>query len=122
MGQGAWLAEQLDRLPALWLRQQPALCLLQAWLAMELHRRSDWAEEYLQILSFQVLQPEEAASARLLQAMISFNFDHLQDAQQQLAQLGEQLPQPLLAPYRLTQAMALLFCGQLARARTQLDP
>jgi len=121
LGQGAWLAEQLDRLPALWLRQQPALCLLQAWLAMELHRRSDWAEEYLQILSFQVLQPEEAASARLLQAMISFNFDHLQDAQQQLAQLGEQLPQPLLAPYRLTQAMALLFCGQLARARTQLD-
>ncbi|GAA4502465.1 LuxR C-terminal-related transcriptional regulator [Pseudaeromonas paramecii] len=121
LGQGAWLAEQLDRLPALWLRQQPALCLLQAWLTMELHRRSDLAEEYLQILQHQSLQPEEEASARLLHAMISFNFDHLQDAQQQLAELGEQLPKPLLAPYRLTQAMALLFCGQLTRARSQLD-
>lgn len=121
LGQGAWLAAQLDRLPALWLRRQPALCLLQAWLAMELHRRSDLAEEYLLILNHQPLQPDEAASAGLLHAMISFNFDHLQDAQQQLAQLGEQLPQPLLAPYRLTQAMALLFSGQLTRARTQLD-
>ena len=117
---GSWLASRLAALPRLWLQQQPGLCLLQAWLEMEVSRRSDRAEELLNRLIAHPLPEAEARSARLLKAMVSFNFDHLQCAITQLAEL-EDLPQSLQAPYQLTQASCLLYTGQLSRARAMLE-
>ena len=94
--------------------------LLQAWLEMEVQRRSDRAEDLLNRLQSQPLNDEEQLSANLLRAMVSFNFDHLECAIQQLGELKD-LPQPMLAPYRLTQASCLLYTGQTQRARNMLE-
>lgn len=118
--QGRWLAARLAALPALWLQQQPTLCLLQAWLEVEVLRRSERAETLLNRLRQQPLSEEIAKSSQLLKAMVSFNFDHLPCTGEQLAGLQE-LPQPLLAPYRLTQASYLLYCGEFPRARSMLE-
>jgi DNA-binding CsgD family transcriptional regulator len=118
--QGPWLAARLAALPRLWLQQQPSLCLLQAWLEMEVHRRSDRAEDLLNRLMTQPLPEAELNSAQLLKAMVSFNFDHLPCAMAQLAKLKD-LPQSLQAPFQLTEASCLLFTGQLTRARTMLE-
>ena len=118
--QGRWLAKRLAALPMLWLQQQPTLCLLQAWLEVEVMRRSERAEVLLNRLLEQPLAEETDKSARLLKAMVSFSFDHMTCAGEQLAEL-EELPQPLLAPYRLTHASYLLYNGDLPRARGMLE-
>ena len=120
LNHGPWLASRLAALPRLWLQQQPSLCLLQAWLEMEVQRRSDHAETLLNRLQSQPLSAEEQLSANLLRAMVSFNFDHLECAIQQLGELKD-LPQPMQAPYRLTQASCLLYTGQTQRARNMLE-
>lgn len=120
LNHGPWLASRLAALPRLWLQQQPSLCLLQAWLEMEVQRRSDRAEALLNRLQSQPLSDEEQLSANLLRAMVSFNFDHLECAIQQLSELKD-LPQPMQAPYRLTQASCLLYTGQTQRARNMLE-
>lgn len=119
-GRGHWLAERLAALPRRWLQQQPSLCLLQAWVEMEVLRRSDRAEELLNRLLDQPLPAAEISNAHLLKAMVSFYFDHLDCAESTLNQL-EALPQRLQAPYLLTQGSTQLFQGQLARARPLLE-
>lgn len=120
LNHGPWLVTRLAALPRLWLQQQPSLCLLQAWLEMEVQRRSDRAEDLLNRLQSLPLNEADTLSAGLLRAMVSFNFDHLECAIQQLGELKE-LPQPMLAPYRLTQASCLLYTGQTQRARSMLE-